>query len=401
MTFKEMYGKYNEEIRADETVVAGMMRMAQSGIIPDGSTIHEIGHETKSEPDDEQNHSRRGFCNAFAKITTFARPFAAVAAACLCLLITMPVLADSVPYVEKFLNLISPELAQQFIPVQLSDEAQGIRMEVVAINLQEDGAQVYITMQDLEGDRLDETTDLYDSANLNIPFDCVANCQNLGYDAETGKVTFLISMNPVEGATDNWYEEIKNSRITFSVRKIIGQKNTYEEIAIPVSLTEADLEAETVSAPISGSSGGYLYQNRESAAGGMNAAGSGDIEDPRPRVRVLRPDEGDSRFPVEGVLLTGMGYVDGLLHIQYGVENRLENDNHGHFFLKDTQGNVRMYDGKVSFRGITDETEHIMYEDCVFDISAGELDDYTLYGYFVTSGLQLEGGWKVKFRLGQ
>lgn len=98
---------------------------------------------------------------------------------------------------------------------------------------------------------------------------------------------------------------------------------------------------------------------------------------------------------------TGMGYVDGYLHIQFAVPNLLENDNHGYFFLKDAAGNERLYDGSVCFFGNTEETEHIRYDECIFDISPKELSDYTLHGYFVTSGLQLEGNWKVKFRLEQ
>ena len=36
-------------------------------------------------------------------------------------------------------------------------------MEVISINIHENEAQIYITMQDLIGDRIDETTDLNDS----------------------------------------------------------------------------------------------------------------------------------------------------------------------------------------------------------------------------------------------
>lgn len=385
MTFKEMYCEYNEDIRPDGAVLEKLQELARrtEDSQLSGGELRSAVVAGQDFPEDSRiTRLTRGF---FACL----KPIAAVAAACLCLLITMPVLADNLPYVEKLLNLISPELAEQFVPVQMSDEAQGIRMEVVAINLKEDGAQVYVTMQDLQGDRLDETTDLYDSYSLHVPFDSVANCQNLGYDAETKTITFLININAMEGAKEDWFRQIKNQRITFSIREIIGQKTEYEAIEIPIALTEADLEAEAMSTHLSGGSGWYLKQDKSLL----------DRLDPRPVTRVLRPEEGDERFSIEGIEFTGLGYVDGYLHVQYGVPNRLENDNHGHFFLKDAQGNERMYDGKVSFRGTTKETEHIDYEDCIFDIASEELDDYTLYGYFMTSGLQLEGNWEVKFRL--
>ena len=366
MTFKEMYRGYNEEIKPDGALKESLVRTAQKSF-------------------QEDTCATRIFRGIYSSI----KPFAAVAAICLCLVITMPVLADGLPFVEKLLHLISPELAQQFVPVQMCDESQGIRMEVVAINLKDDAAQVYVTLQDLVGDRLDETTDLYDSYSLHVPFDSVSHCQKLGYDETTRTVTFLVSISAMDGAKEDWFENVKNQRITFSVREMIGQKTEYEAIEIPIPLTEADLEAESMNTHLSGGSGSYVKQSDN----------IWDMLDPRPVTRVLYPEEGDERFPVEGIEFTGLGYVDGYLHVQYAVPNRLENDNHGHFFLRDTQGNERMYDGNVSFRGTTEETEHISYEDCIFDIAPSELKEYTLYGYFVTSGLHLEGDWEVKFRL--
>lgn len=387
MNFKEKYCAYNEEIKPDGVLKEKLQELARKreGRKSSVNTIRKdsvVGNNSS-----ESNRTTRLVQGIF----TCLKPIAAVAAICLCLLITMPVLADNLPYVEKLLNLISPELAEQFVPVQMSDESQGIRMEVVAINLQEDEAQVYVTLQDLEGDRLDETTDLYDSYSLHVPFDSVAHCQKLGYDEANRTVTFLVTISAMDGAKEDWLEKVKNQRITFSVREMIGQKTEYDGIEIPIPLAEADLEAEAMSVWINGRSGQIMMQQESPA----------DAQDPRPYIRVLHPDQGDQRFAIEGVEFTGIGYVDGYLHVQYGVPNRLENDNHGHFFLRDAQGNERMYDGAVSFKGTTEETEHISYEDCIFDIAPEELDDYTLYGYFMTSGLHLKGDWQVKFRLGQ
>ena len=363
MTFKEVYCGKNEEIRPDGALKERLMELA----------------------DDKQAVRRE------SGIFACLKPIAAVAAVCLCLLITMPVLADGLPFVEKLLHLISPELAQQFVPVQMSDESQGIRMEVVAINLQEDEAQVYVTLQDLVGDRLDETIDLYDSYSLHVPFDSVSHCQKLGYDEVNKTVTFLITISAMDGAKEDWFEKVKDQRITFSVREMIGQKTEYNGIEIPIPLTEADLESEAMSVWINGWSGQMMNPQ----------GGLADAPDPRPITRVLCPHEGDERFSIEGIEFTGMGYVDGYLRVQYAVPNRLDNDNHGYFFLKDVQGNERMYDGTVSFKGTTEETEHISYEDCIFKIAPEELENYTLCGYFVTSGLHLEGDWQGKFRLGE
>ena len=44
-------------------------------------------------------------------------------------------------------------------------------MEVVSATLNGSETLVTLTMQDLEGDRIDETMDLFDSAILQLPYD--------------------------------------------------------------------------------------------------------------------------------------------------------------------------------------------------------------------------------------
>ena len=79
-------------------------------------------------------------------------------AACLSLgiILTVPGLAASVPAWYNALYAISPATAQFFQPVQRSCEDNGIRMEVVAVHMEENRAELYISLQDLTGERLDE-----------------------------------------------------------------------------------------------------------------------------------------------------------------------------------------------------------------------------------------------------
>ena len=64
---------------------------------------------------------------------------------------SMPVLASNIPSIYNLMYLVSPKIAQYFIPIQKSCENQGIKMEVISINIHENEAQIYITMQDLIG----------------------------------------------------------------------------------------------------------------------------------------------------------------------------------------------------------------------------------------------------------
>lgn len=56
-------------------------------------------------------------------------------------------------------------------------------------------------------------------------------------------------------------------------------------------------------------------------------------------LRVLEPGEPRGEFPVEGMALTGVGYVDGKLHLQTAVTDLEAYDNHSYFYLLDQEGN--------------------------------------------------------------
>lgn len=222
------------------------------------------------------------------------------------------------------------------MPVRKSDECNGIRMEVVSAYIHGDTAEIYVTMQDLTENRLDDTTDLYDGYSINTPFDCSATCRRVGYDEDTRTVTFLITI-------EQWEEQkMEGEKITFSVRNFLSHKEEYEELPILIELTEAEEEPDIMETGITGGSGSKI---RTSNLGKSTAY-------------VLVPGKADERFPLD--------------EIQFAVEKLFSNDNHGYFFLRDQKGN---------------------------DIPKEELSSYSLYGHFVISGGFEEGLWTVTFPL--
>lgn len=64
--------------------------------------------------------------------------------------------------VKNLLWHISPEIAALLEPIESTVEYGGIKMEIVSAMQDEDMAVVYVTMQDVEGNRIDETLDIYD-----------------------------------------------------------------------------------------------------------------------------------------------------------------------------------------------------------------------------------------------
>lgn len=298
-------------------------------------------------------------------------------AACFCLVVSLavPAMAASSPAFYNMLYEISPGTAQFFKPVQLSCEDNGIRMEVVAAYIHEDTADIYISMQDLEGARFDETIDLFDSYQINTPFDCTGNCTLSSYDPDTQTATFLITI-------EQWDEQnIMGDKLTFSIQKFLSNKKSYKGILDDVRLDKVELDSATQIVQPRGLSGTLFDEYTAS--------------DTREGVTVLKPAD-NMCSPIDGVTVTGIGCVDGQLHVQVYYEDILKTDNHGSIALFNKENSETIpCSGSIAF---FDDAGEGSYEDYIFtDIAADTLDDYELYGDFVTSSGAVEGNWSVTF----
>ena len=114
----------------------------------------------------------------------------------------------------------------------------------------------------------------------------------------------------------------------------------------------------------------------------------------------LTPQKPRKELDIDGVDLTGIGYINGKLHIQYATKAPFENDNHGYFTLMRTddpydEGN----NGSEMFYFFDDEKE-ISYCEIVYDIPQIELKNYNIYAHFSTSSLKIDGPWRVTFPIG-
>ncbi|MGF7059570.1 hypothetical protein [Brassicibacter mesophilus] len=346
--FREKYHHMNEQIS------------------PSPKIISDVIYSSNTERTNKKNNK-----------SMFRRPVAILAMLMVFVFTTIPVLAAAVPTVYELMYFVSPSIAQFFMPVQKSCEDNGIKMEVVSAYIHDDTAEIYITMQDLTENRIDETTDLYDSYSIHRPFDSSATCQRVGYDDATKTVTFLITI------TEWGNNKIVGDKITFSVREFLSNKHEYNDVFIAVDLSSLE---NTPLAKNTGIIGG----------GGINFEKY--FPDNANSIKVLVPSE-PMDFPIEGIDFTGIGYVNGMLHIQTSVTNPLTNDNHGFIFLKDKSGNEIQCDYSVSFTETSDSGERVDYSEYVFDIPQAEISEYHLQGDFVTSGLFTQGNWQVTFPL--
>lgn len=305
----------------------------------------------------------------------FTMKKAVAAAAAIMLVFTMSVSALAAADFEPTYNLlymISPTIAQKLKPVRMSCEDNDIKFEVISASVEGSEAKIFISVQDLDGDKIDETTDLFDSFSINTPFDCSSSCANIGYDAETKTATFLISIS-------QWNEQdIAGEKITFRVREILSNKQEYDAALPELNPDEIGTAAETfVPLHISGG-GGLAYDEYTKAFRSLVSTG------------VLCS-------PVNGITITAAGYVEGKLHIQVRYDSILETDNHGYVYFKNSTGDIINCDAEIAYFADAEQKES--YSEYIFDLSGKDISAYVPYGHFVTSDTHITGNWSVTFPL--
>jgi hypothetical protein len=149
-------------------------------------------------------------------------------------------------------------------------------------------------------------------------------------------------------------------------------------VTFPVALAEATEEAPET-----------MPSGRINGGGGDGIREIMDNED----YPVLKPKGEKCAFndELDFVWISGMGYVDGMLHIQIQWAESV--DNHGYIYLLGDDGKVQPY-ATLNFN-----LDGVKYSEEVFDIPPEELQKYTLAGYFVREGCYVEGDWNVSFEV--
>lgn len=259
-----------------------------------------------------------------------------------------------------------PEIAMQLVPVNESSEDNGIKMCVEGINIEGDSADVYISMQDLTGNRIDETIDLFDSYNLKTANDQAAGCSLVTYDEQMNKATFLINIQNMHG------DIINKDKVTFSVKKFLSGKTKVDR-----ELTEMVEFVNSVNT--------QSVKNLDIRGG----SGYGEVGDD-----VLRENKEQTFTLAQGAIVTGYGFVNDKLHIQVRYSDILTFDNHG--WIRLANGDREINPLSVSF---WDEERKDSFTEYIFDISKTEIENYKVLGNFITTDTSTSGDWNVTFSL--
>ena len=288
-------------------------------------------------------------------------------AATLILVLSLGVSALAAADVEpayEFLYQLSPSLAQRLKPVQLSCVDNGIEMKVISADVEGNEADILVSLRDLDGNRVDATTDLFDSYEIRTPSPSFeGTCSLLDYDEESGTATFMIHLAQPDGTN------IEGDKITFSVSCFISGKRSFEG-PLNIDLGAAELNPNT--------------QTDVALRGGDDF-----VCDP-----FLVP--GELAAPAKDVRITAMGFIDDKLHVQAHFADIFTTDAHGLIYLSD--GSNAPLDPIAEFP-FWDADGTGSYEEYIFDVSPSDIEKYQLCGWLESSENFCAGDWQVTFAL--
>lgn len=330
--------------------------------------------------------------------------------------ITVPVLAETIKNIYELMYLVPEDIAEPFIPVEVYSTKKDIKLEVVAIDIYENTAKVYITLEDLNGNQIDQSIQL-GSYNIKGIGKAVSGAEFYAYEEELNKATFMITIQDFEN--DDITKSISNN-ITFTLDSIstTGGELNNTEFKLPIDLEEK-IEPNIGTRDIyymggSGNIENYLGETMEIL--GENK--DGDIITKVLPIQGLIPNIEAINIGLKDVNITAITYDDktNRLSVQYGINMTHQNNQaYGYIYLK----NIHDQQEKISntprdsdinclysFSGVEFEKAHVnlldewaSYSEYVFEIKREELANYELYGLFRVQEEIVEGNWQVEFNL--
>ncbi|MEH6942262.1 DUF4179 domain-containing protein [Bacillus sp. JJ722] len=292
------------------------------------------------------------------------------------LVFSVGVSAAYIPSFNNLLSIVSPKVALMLQPIEKSSENAGIKMEVVAAMTDEEMSVIYVTMQDLTSNRIDQTIDLFDDYSLTGAK--MFNSQLVDYDENAKKATFRIQANGGDF--------LSNKKVSFQINSFLSHKKTFNNVKVDTNLTQLKQKTpQTMFLDLEHSSGG---------GGELVEKLQGE------KVKILQPFETEISLPeINFMHISNIGFIDERLHIQTKWEGK-DMDNHGYFYLVDPLGN-KIFPSSISFG--MDDSGQVKYgsemEEYIFETENLDVSKLTLMGDFVASGLHTKGDWSTTFKV--
>jgi hypothetical protein len=271
-------------------------------------------------------------------------------------------------------------------PIEMSAEDQGIRLEVVAAGRFDNRLKLYITLQDIEGDRISGDIGLHEYGVSSPKFGSsgAAGIDIISYDPETRTATLLF-----ESVSS---DVLDDSKLTFSVEGIEYNSIYHENYDTGIDLTGLQRDEGITEVTVSRIN---AYNIRDSRGGELKAA---DI------IRLLEPNMDNINFAgIPGFMISSAGIIDGALHVQAWVDKEKRGFGE-HFLLLDSSGDPINADSWFFFElddsgQFAPDSGHSGYREYVFNVNPDDLGQYRLVSNFHHNEY-LDGRWDVTFNAG-
>ena len=310
------------------------------------------------------------------------RPIAVpVLSLCLAFLLIVPVLAEEIPAVYRLIQKYAPALTEYILSEETSSTSKNITLQLEAVNIQDNDAEIILSFRDAEGSSLDQVkgkVDLYDSYRIQNygETSVIGGCSFLEYDSATDKAYFKIDIT-----SDKTFER---NRVKFAVCQLLTNY-TKEERRIDLSSMIVDPKEKIPEYCCGG--------------GGLGNQSKIPFFTDNSNVRVMDVVELKEEL-LEDLRITGVAYDEGVLRVQQCRGNFQEADRHIMLYLKDENGNKKLPDCSASWQEEIQE-ERVGFEEDWFLITEEELKEYELYGMFYIKDGSVKGNWEVVADLGK
>lgn len=306
---------------------------------------------------------------------------------------------------EELMEKLKSPFAELLQPTLATCEDQGIRMEMTAMGHSDQMAMFYITVKDMEGNRIDE----------NIRFTSYSIPSQWGssggggsgledYDAEKGIAIFSF--------TANTSETFDGKPFTFVGKELAYNMREWRECPVDTDLTQANNNPETITL--------VLWDT-------MSGSASSDMYDENNRAYVLKPNQQIFDFPeIDFAKVTGIGIVNGKLHVQFWQDPGLCEYDEARPYLKKANADGtfseseldpvsytytdRVYADQTAYfetdvagdlipviDGVLAEDTDLYYIEYVFDVNIEDLAQYGLFADFKKYDL-LQGQWILEWQ---
>lgn len=320
---------------------------------------------------------------------------------------TMTALAAGVEDINAMLYKIWPEAARALRPLNLSDEVGGIRLDVLSASLTDDQLLITYSLTDLEGDRINADTSC--SAIIEIPWMNRGDGSDemLSFDAETHQAVYA---SYLEYTSSSFPEGtlFDSATITFRVNGL--RSSEQKTLDLWPLMTDQDYTAEAVTAPPESGVDAIVRDDNAS-----------EMEKTLPNI--LNPAN-NLHIPItDDIELSGIGWLDGNLHVQIHVANYAIKVEYEHAMsdiarytsyinLRDHNGNDVMWapgffdqllkDKPYFIWGINWREGDEQWIEKIFPVQPEEMDQYIIYGEFTNHLMAdyedlLQYEWQVSF----